>query len=169
MIVLALVNAAVGQAAKIDPAWVYIGQPLKWELPPKKAHLEIKTAGAEIIVLDPSGQLSEVGCFLIRQRDGKIVISRGDGEVVRAGTWTSNGDSLTLTSHVVFRTVQRIDPAPGQAAHEPDVKREVLRRGSNSLRENGEDRYVRLAEFDDFEFLSVLANEREVGGDARTN
>ena len=166
LIALAVADTAVSQAAKIDPTWVYISQPLRWESPPRNLHLRIKTASAQVIILYPSGSLSEVGCLLIRQQDGKITISKGDGEVVKAGTWVSEGESIILTSHVVFRTVQLINPATGKAESESDVT-EVFRKGPNSLQQVGKKRYVHLKTFDDFESLSALANERE-GSDAKT-
>ncbi len=173
LVVLALTDLDAGQASKvdpgkIDPGWVYVSQPLKWESPPRSLHLAIKTSPAQILVLYPSGQLSEVGCLLLRDGDGKIKISQGDGQVVRVGSWTAKGGSLILTSHVVFRTVQRIRSTTGRPDREPDVE-QVLKKESNRLRQNGKGYFVRLAGFDDIEFLSLLANEREAGSDATTN
>jgi hypothetical protein len=167
-IVVALSNTTVGQATKIDPAWVYISQPLKWEAPPRKVHLEIKTAAAEIIVLYPSGQLSEVACLLIRQRNGKTTISKGDGEVVRAGSWIAEGDSLALTSRVVFRTVRLINSTTDKSVAEPEMTR-ILYKHHDSVQDDQKRLFAHLKTFDDFEFLSLLANEREIESDEKPN
>jgi hypothetical protein len=167
LIVLAVADGTLGQTAKIDPAWVYISQPLKWETPPKKLHLEIKTSDAEILILYPSGDLAVVACLLIRRRDGKIGISRGNGEVVRVGSWGNSGNSLTLTSHVVFRTLRLINSTTGRPV-EPEII-EVVKRQDDSLRGDKERLFAHLRLFDDFEFLSLLANERETKGDEKTH
>jgi hypothetical protein len=168
LVFLALAHAAVGQTAKLDPSWVYVSHPLKWEAPPRKVHLNIKTASAEIVILYPSGELSVVGCLLIKQRDGRVTISQGDGEVVKAGSWTSDGDVLNLTSRVVYRTVARIGTENGQPNPEPEV-RQVLQKTANSLWQERKRRYAHLPEFDDLESLRQFAVENQVGSDAKPN
>ena len=167
LILLAL-DAAVAQTAKIDPAWVYVSQPLNWENPPETLHLEIKTSAAEIIVVYPSGQLAMVACSLIQQHNGKITISKGDREVISSGSWTNDGDSLILTSHVVFRTFRLINSKTGKPVAEPEVIK-VLNKQHDSLQDDKKRLFTHLKTFDDIEFLSLLANEREIENDGKPN
>ena len=165
---MALAGATVGQTAMIDAAWVYISQPLKWETPHKKLHLGINTAVGEIIILYPSGQLAVLECSLIQQRDGKVTISKGDSEVVRAGSWSNNGNSLTLTSHVVFGTIRFSSSTNGKSAAEQEITI-TLTKQHDSLQDDKKRLFAHLKTFDDFEFLSLLANEREIESDEKPN
>lgn len=96
---------AFSQVIPVDPSWVKISQPTHWISPPRSLHLGSKTGSSEIIVMYPSGQFRYLACYLIRQRDGRLSISRGDGLVVRAGTWVQAGDDVTVTAQTVYRVV----------------------------------------------------------------
>jgi len=82
--------------SNIKPEWAVFSSPLKWESPPPELHSNTKSARARILVLFPSGEYGEVYCFLIRQGDGSIAISRGDGEVVGTGTWHQKGSRIAV-------------------------------------------------------------------------
>ena len=101
-----------------------------------------------------------MGCLLIRRPDESIVISRGDGKVVKAGTWSGNDQALQLASRVVFRTVQRVT-SDGERVAEPEVKESLVRSADSSSLKNDRARYVHLDKFDDLEFLALLAQERQ--------
>ena len=88
---LLLHDRAVGQTWPIRPDWVLVRHPLKWESPPREPKLNKKIAQAEIIVLNPSGAFATVFCFLIRQKDGAISISRGDSHTVSVARGRKKG------------------------------------------------------------------------------
>jgi hypothetical protein len=93
---------------KIEPIeleWAAFSSPLHWESPPPELQSKTKTASARIRVLFPSGEYGEVFCLLVRQGDGSVSISRGDGEVVAIGSWKQEGDHVAVHSRIVYRTV----------------------------------------------------------------
>ncbi|HJT68800.1 MAG TPA: hypothetical protein VJ731_01300 [Terriglobales bacterium] len=139
--------------SKMKPEWAVFSSSLKWESPPPELHSQIKSASARIVVFFPSGEYGEVYCYLIRQGDGSVSISRGDGEVVGTGTWSQKGNRITVKSRIVYRTVvitgkpipeaETIDSFTGAKEHYWTVSDD-----------NG--RYTALPHFKDWEYLADL-------------
>jgi hypothetical protein len=150
---LAFVACAAAEVPAIQPDWVLVRQPLKWQSPPRKLHSKSKTARAEVIVLNPSGAFAAVYCFLIRQQDGAITISRGDSHSVTAGTWRATGPTVSVKSRLVYADVLPIGkPVPGAESASQFVI--SLRGGSRTLKRDGAV-FKRLAGLRDLEFLAA--------------
>jgi hypothetical protein len=158
--VMVLCGAALAQTAPIKHEWVFVGwQPIQWESPPSEAHLRIKTSPAEILVFYPNGEFTDVRCLLIKRQDGEVVISNGDGQVVAAGHWTRQGETITVESQVVYRTVHRT----GQTLPEPPTRRVFTSRalrGKWEVKGDGKT-YKPMPEIADMDNLSVWAATRE--------
>jgi hypothetical protein len=112
------------------------------------------------MVLYPSGDFGSVACYLIRQADGTVTISRGDGFVVKVGKWERSDSTVTITSRTVYREVVII----GRAIPEPEVVEQfhdMSRRGYWSLR-TADRQFGPLPTFRDLDFLgAVIACDRE--------
>jgi hypothetical protein len=157
---LFLCGVVLPQTAPIKHEWVLVGgQPIQWESPPPEADLRIKTSPAEILIFYPNGEFAEVGCLLVKRQDGEVVISNGDGQVIAAGHWTRQGETMTVESQVVYRTVHRL----GQTLPEPP-KRQMFTsrtlRGKWEVKGEGKT-YKPMPELADMDNLSVWAATRE--------
>lgn len=154
--------------SSIKPEWAVFSSSLKWESPPPELHSKIKSARARILVFFPSGEYGEVYCYLIRQGDASISISRGDGQVVGTGTWRKEGNRITVASRIVYRTVV-ISGKPI-----PEVETIDSFTGTKRLYWRVSDdkgRYVALPQFKDWEYLaSLIKCDREYfDGEKRTD
>ena len=105
VMLLLVCRNANSQLRPIDPNWIRISQPKEWISPPRELHLNEKTGVGEIMVLYPSGEYGYVACYLIRGKNGHLSISRGDGFVVKTGTWERKDTRLLVTSRTVYMTV----------------------------------------------------------------
>lgn len=146
------------QLRPIDSHWVTIRQPVKWQSPPRELHSRIKSGRAEIMVLYPSGEFGYVACFLIRQADGTVTISRGDGFVINIGKWSRTDSTVRITSRTVYRTVV----VTGRATPEPEMVeqfRAMSHEGRWSLRTTGR-RFAPLPTFQDLDFLAEVIATR---------
>ena len=153
LLLLFLSSVCTAQAKAIKPEWTTFSSPLKWESPPPELEMNIKSAPARIRVFFPSGEYGDVSCLLIRQGDGGVLISRGDGEVVRVGTWKQEGDHLLVTSRIVYRTVVIIGrPIPESETHE----RLFTTKEKEWTVWDAEQRYTPLPEFKDWGYLGAL-------------
>lgn len=99
----------------IDPSWVVVSQPLKWHSPPRQIENAAKWSLADILVPWPSGDMGEISTISYRERDGQVLITRGDGYVTSVGTWTRQGKMISAQHRVVYREIPRI----GQPMPEP--------------------------------------------------
>jgi len=142
---------ASSQTRGLQLDWVFVSHPLHWKSPPKALHLKEKTVDADLIVLFPDGQFAGVSCYLIKQADGTITISRGDGDVVRIGQWQSRDAEVMVKSQVVFRTVTMID----RAIPEQEVS-ELLKRSASDRLRTSRWEYRKLQQFSDLEYLDTL-------------
>jgi hypothetical protein len=148
-----LCQSALSQVRGIDPSWVVVTQPEHWISPPRELHLESKTGPGEIMVLFPSGDYGYVACYLIRQKDGRLSISRGDGFLVKTGTWERNGKDLVITSRTVYMTVVAEGrPIPSQ----PNVELFNSTSGQGLRREKDRVDFRRDPSFNDLGFLASL-------------
>jgi hypothetical protein len=151
---LAICHSAFSQASPVDPSWMMVSQPKHWISSPRSLHLGSKTGVGEIIVLYPSGQFRYLACNLIQQWDGKVSISRGDGLVVKAGTWSRAGDDVTATAQTVYRVVMSQQPIPDAP------KTETYAKVPNGALKRTKDNAVfrPLPRFDDLGFLADLVS-----------
>jgi hypothetical protein len=92
-----------------------------------------------------------VSCYLIKQADGTITISKGDGEVVRIGQWKSRDAEVEVKSQIVFRTVTMI----GRAIPEQEFSEHLKRSAPDRLR-GPQWEYGKLRQFFDLEYLGTL-------------
>lgn len=141
------------QIEKIKPEWATFSSPLEWESPPPELQAEFKSAPARIRVFFPDGLYGQVGCYIIRQANGSVSISRGDGEVVRVGRWQQDGNQLVVSSRVVYRTVD----LPETPIPEPEiVERFNFKRNQYWTLWNDKERYAPLQHFEDWGYLTDL-------------
>jgi hypothetical protein len=157
---LVLCGIVLAQSAPIKREWVLVGwQPIQWESPPSETQLRIKTSPAEVLIFYPNGEFADVRCLLIKQQNGKVVISNGDGQIVAAGHWARQGETMAVESEVVYRTVHIM----GQTMPEPP-KRQVFTskrlRGKWEVQGDGKT-YKPMPELADLDNLSVWAATRE--------
>jgi hypothetical protein len=111
-------GSATAQNTHIQPQWVLVGwQPLNWQSPPSGVEPDIKTSAADILILNPNGDFAEVYCLLIKQKDGSVLISNGDGEVVAVGHWQRDRNVVSVTSRVVYRTVRSVGETMPESEH----------------------------------------------------
>ncbi len=113
--------------------------------------MRIKTAPADLIVLYPNGRFAGVSCLLIRQADGSISISKGDGQIVRTGEWLQRDKTILVKSRVVYRTVAIM----GRAIPEPEVSEKFERPAARRLR-SSKSEYRGLQQFADLKELNTL-------------
>jgi hypothetical protein len=135
----------------VQPDWIFVSRPLRWESPPRALHLKQKEARADLVVLYPTGQFAGVSCFLIKGPNGRVKISRGDGDVVRVGKWQPEGAGVLAKSQVVYRTVT----IEGRSIPETEINERFSRPTPGRLRNSKVD-YRNLREFSDLEYLDTL-------------
>jgi len=112
------------------------------------------------MVFYPSGDFGYVACYLIRQADGTVTISRGDGFVVKIGKWKRSDSTVTITSRVVYREIVVI----GRAIPESEVVEQFqdLSNGSDLSLRAADRQFRPLPAFRDLDFLGALiACDRE--------
>ena len=168
LFVFLLLSSLCAAQSNVEPEWAVFSSPLKWESPPRELHSNTKSARARILVLFPSGAYGEVYCYLIRQRDGSISISRGDGEVVGTGTWRQEANRIAVTSRIVYRTVV----IAGRPIPEAETKESltVTKRQYWTVSDD-KGRYNALSRFKDWGYLATLIRcDREYfDGEKRTD
>jgi hypothetical protein len=153
---LLLCCVSSAQIKRIEPRWVLVSHPLKWEAPPPEIENRKSAASAGVMVLYPNGDFGEVWVTLYRIKGGRVSISRGDSHVVRLGTWSKTGDRITVKARVVYAdALQMGKPISGpetiltmKAPKGVDVYRVE---GSNPASE-----FRRLPELRDMDFLAAM-------------
>jgi hypothetical protein len=111
----------------------------------------------------PSGKYAAVACLLIKQQDGAVTISHGDGYVVQSGTWKIVSDKLIANSSVVFRTVSLSGNAEPEPSQTEQFKIERVN-GHKVLHELGGLKYAPLPQFADVNDLAGVINSRAAQG-----
>jgi len=150
---LVVCHRALPQVRPIDPSWVSVSQPKHWTSPPRELHLNEKTGPGEVIVLFPNRDYGYVACYLIRGKDGRLSISRGDGFVVKTGKWERKGEKLTVTSRTVYMTVLAYGrPMPSQ----PEPESFSVPSDGQIRRDKDYAPFRRTAKFIDIGFLANL-------------
>ena len=146
-------SICAGQTAQIKPEWATFSTPIQWESPPPELHSKIKSGPVRIRVFFPSGDYGQVGCYAVRQPDGSVLISRGDGDVVAIGRWHIEQDKVVVTSRIVYRTVVIL----GRAIPEAEtVEKFSFKQGQYWTVWNKEGRYAPLLRFGDWGYLTDL-------------
>ena len=141
------------QTVQIKPEWATFSTPIKWESPPPELRSKIKSGPMRIRVFFPSGNYGQVGCYAIKQADGRVSISRGDGDVVAIGRWHQEHDKLIVTSRIVYRTVV----VKGRPIPEADIVEKLsFKKGQYWAVWNKEVHYAPLPQFDDWGYLATL-------------
>lgn len=153
--------AAHAQSTTIASDWVFVSSPLRWESPPLQAKLPIHTAPATIVVIYPDGRYAALACLLIKQKDGRITISNGDGFVVHIGAWSDSGGKLVANSSVVFRSVALVRKA---APETPQIQQFMVKQvnGHRELYSGGK-KYAPLPHFTDLNNLANIVRMRTHG------
>jgi hypothetical protein len=132
---------------------------IKWTAPPKELHSREKSGVAELIVHFPDGQFGSVACYLIQKEDGAIVMSRGDGFVVKAGHWSRSGIRLAVDAQTVYREVAIF----GQPLPEPWQNEAFLLTSPDVLKRERDNALFRpLRRFDDLDFLARVLCDRRI-------
>lgn len=146
-------SLCAAQAVRIKPEWATFSTPIKWESPPPELHSKTKSGPVRIRVFFPSGNYAQVGCYAIKQADGSVSLSRGDGDVVAIGQWHQERDKLVVTSRVVYRTIVII----GKPIPEADIAENLsFKKRRDWTVWNQEGRYAPLPQFTDWGYLSDL-------------
>ena len=104
------------------------------------------------MVLYPSGDFGYVACYVIRQADGTVTISRGDGFVV--GKWKRSHSTVTITSRTVYRTLVIF----GRTIPEPEVVEQFqdVSKGAYWTLRTPDRQLGPLPAFQDLRFLGAL-------------
>jgi len=159
---------AQSNIAPVNPEWAVFSSPVKWESPPPELHSKTKAGPARIRVFFPSGEYGEVFCLLIRQEDGSISISRGDGDVVGIGTWKQDSNHISVNSRIVYRTVV-ISGRPIPEAQTTEYL--TATKGRYWTVRDDKGRYVGVERFKDWGYLaSLIRCDREYfDGEKRTD
>ena len=101
----------------------------------------------------PSGEYGEVYCYLIRQGNGSILISRGDGDVVGIGAWKQEGSRVAVNSRIVYRTVV----FTGKPIPEPEtIELLEVKKGRFWTVWDDKGHYIALSRFKDWGYLASL-------------
>ena len=146
-------SLCAAQTVQINAEWAVFSTPIKWESPPPELHSKIKSGPVRIRVFFPSGDYGQVGCYAIKQADGSVSLSRGDGHVVAIGRWHQERDKIVVISRIVYRTVV----VKGRPIPERDIVEELrFTKGQYWTVWNKEGHYARLQQFDDWGFLADL-------------
>ena len=146
-------SVCTAQTVQIKPDWATFSTPINWESPPPELHSKISSGWVTIRVFFPSGEYGQVGCYAIRQADGKISISRGDGDIVAIGRWQKEHDKLVITSRIVYRTVI----ITGRPLPEADtVEKLSFKKEQYWTVWNKDGHYVPLPKFGDWGYLTDL-------------
>jgi hypothetical protein len=104
--------------------------------------------------------MGEVWTTLYKQRNGDVLITRGDGYVTSVGTWTRHGDVISAQHRIVYRDF----PKTGQPIPEP-VKTTTFNGGERSdgwwltAAEDGRE-FRPLRSLTDLDFLAGLLTDR---------
>jgi hypothetical protein len=146
-------STCAAQIPQIKPEWATFSTPIKWESPPPELHSKIKSGPVRIRVFFPSGEYGQVDCYAIKQGDGSVSISRGDGDVVAIGHWYQEHDKLVVTSRIVYRTV-RVEGRPIPEAE--TVEKLSFKKQQYWAAWNKEGRYAPLPRFKDWGYLTDL-------------
>jgi len=80
---------------------VWAQRGLSWESPPKEAGLNIRTTKATLFAFASDGSFARIGCRLIKQPDGTIAMSLGNGFNLFRGTWSLIRQELRLRFSLV--------------------------------------------------------------------
>jgi hypothetical protein len=155
---LILNQTGLSQFRGIESGWIMVKEPAKWTSPPRKLRSHQKIGPGELIVLYPDGQYGYLACYLILQENGKISISRGDGFLVKTGTWARVGNNVTVTSQTVYmEVVMRGRSIPDR--QETELFSTTPQRLLKRVKDNSV--FRPLSSFDDLEFLSgVISCDR---------
>jgi hypothetical protein len=146
-------SLCLAQTVQIKPEWASFSTPIKWESPPRELRSKIKSGPIRIRVFFPSGEYGQVGCYAIKQADGSVVLSRGDGDVVAIGQWHQGHDRLVVTSRIVYRTVI----VKGRPLPEADIVEKLsFKKGQYWTVWNKDGHYAPLRQFDDWGYLADL-------------
>jgi len=146
-------SVCTAQTVQIKPDWATFSTPIKWESPPPELHSKIKSGRMRIRVFFPSGEYGQVGCYAIKQADGRVSISRGDGDVVAIGRWHEEHDKLVITSRIVYRTVV----IKGRPLPEADIVEKLsFKKGRYWTVWNKAGRYGPLPKFVDWGYITDL-------------
>jgi hypothetical protein len=138
---------------RVKPEWAVFSSPLKWESPPAELQAKYKSARSRIRVFFPSGEYGEVSCYVIRQGDGTVTISRGDGDVVGIGNWKVEGERVVISLRIVYRTVVIMGkPIPESELVE---RLKVSKRRYWTVWDDNE-QYTPLPQFKDWTYLATL-------------
>jgi hypothetical protein len=143
--------SADAQDRDTQTEWVFVSHPLRWDSPPRELHLKQKEASADLVVLYPTGQFAGISCYLIKGSNGKIAISRGEGDVVRIGEWQLEGADVLAKSRVVFRTVT----IEGRPIPEAEISERFRKKTPSRLRGSPFE-YRKLKGFSDLAYLDTL-------------
>src|SRR5512146_138768 len=142
-----LSGAVASRAQTISPEWVFVRTPQIWESSTPDAEVPTRVSPTVVVVLYPNGDYAAVSGLLVEQASGKITISN-DGYVVRAGTWKQDGDKITASGTVVFRTRRSATGRPDKMQTKQFIVKQV--NGQKRLQELGGETYEHLKQFDDF-------------------
>jgi hypothetical protein len=153
---LLLCSVAAAQIDVIQRDWVLAGQPLKWEAPPRKIQSTKRAALADLIVLYPSGTFAQVSCYLFRQPNGHISISRGDSHAVILGNWILTGRVVLAKARLVYADALLIGkPIPGP---EMTFQLKVTSRGGARWLQRDGRTFKPLPNLSDLEFFAAVVN-----------
>lgn len=162
--VVALLFCAAGSssAQTISSEWVFFESPQNWESYTPDGEMPTRVAPTVVIVLYPNGDYAAVSGLLVEKEKGKVTLSKDDPYVVRVGVWKQDGNKISASSNVVFRTRRSTMKRADQAQTKEFVVKSV--NGQTQLQQVGGQSFERLKQFDDFANLEVMVKSRGGAG-----
>jgi len=102
----------------LDPTALYVSDPLRWERGKRPGEPAPELAFAEILVLEPSGDLAILSCYLNRSPDNRLDILYQSGFSLCSGTWEKADGHLVAR----FRSVHTSERKVGETEAVPSEK-----------------------------------------------
>lgn len=108
---LAVLLAATPTLAQtvLDPATVYVSDPLKWERGKRPGQLASKLAFAGLLVIEPSGALAIVSGYLRRSPANQLELLYQSGFSLSSGTWKRTDGQLAVRFRSIHASARRLD------------------------------------------------------------
>lgn len=113
-LLLTLIVLLTSPAWALNPTYLYINDPLKWELVQRPDRPSEKFALGHILIIEPNGALSEISGWLYRTDKGLLQISYSEGFNLSSGTWAKAGRNLTVRIRSIHSNAKRLDETDQQ-------------------------------------------------------
>ena len=141
----------------LDPTALYVSDPLRWERGKRPGEPAPELAFAEILVLEPSGDLAILSCYLNRSPDNRLDILYQSGFSLCSGTWEKADGHLVARFRSVHTSERKVGETGG-ALREESWSYAPPRDGVRVAEwiKIGGTRYIPLRDLNDIERLAQI-------------